>query len=56
MKSEASWELFETQASGMKRSFYVLEIAAQRMRDDEPQGRRSLPRSAEPPSRPGEAT
>jgi len=38
MKSDESWVLFEVEASSMKRPFYVVEIAAQRMRGYEPDG------------------
>ncbi len=40
MKSNESWVIFETEASGMKRPFYAVEVAAQRMRGYEPEGTR----------------
>ncbi len=38
MKIHEEWVLFETEASGMKRPFYTVEIAAQRMKGYEPDG------------------
>jgi DNA polymerase III epsilon subunit-like protein len=38
MKPNDAWVIFETEASGMKRPFYAVEIAAQRMLGYEPDG------------------
>lgn len=38
MKPNEEWVIFETEASGMKRPFYAVEIAAQRMKGYEPDG------------------
>ena len=40
MKPTDAWVIFETEASGMKRPFYAVEIAAQRMLGYEPDGTR----------------
>ncbi len=38
MKTNEEWVIFETEASGMKRPFYAVEIAAQRMKGYDPDG------------------